>query len=83
MPCSVQKGFWRLCVQVSVLLKGAEGFVAFFGGVLVLSCGIRAPLTSFAVVMKCEGEFKAWQESRLKRLRRTMSWARDRLTGGT
>ena len=64
------------------MLKGAEGFVAFFGSVLGLSYGVRALLNSFAVVMKREKEYKAWQERRLKRLRHATSWGRDRLTGG-
>lgn len=64
------------------MLKGAEGFVAFFGSVLGLSYGVRALLNSFAVVMKREKEFKDWQDRRLKRLRHATSWGRDRLTGG-
>lgn len=64
------------------MLKGAEGFVAFFGSVLGLSYGVRALLNSFAVVMKREKEFKDWQDRRLKRLRQASSWGREKMTGG-
>jgi len=64
------------------MLKGAEGFVAFFGSVLGLSYGVRALLNSFAVVMKREKEFKDWQDRRLKRLRQATSWGREKVTGG-
>lgn len=64
------------------LLKGAEGFVAFFGSVLGVSYGVRSLVNSFAVVMKREREFKDWQHRRLKRLQKATAWGRERISGG-
>lgn len=64
------------------LLRGAEGFVAFFGSVLGVSYGIRSLVNSFAVVMKREKEFKDWQHRRLRRLQKATAWGRDKISGG-
>lgn len=63
------------------MLRGAEGFVAFFGSILGLSYGLRSLLNSIAISVHRERQFVRWQERRLEKLKRALHWAAPRFPG--